>query len=343
MRFEVENGVLEKYTEEDGITEAVIPDGVTSIGNKAFRVCKNLESVRIPKSVTSIGNMAFACCGNLQSVELSEGLTSIEDGVFCYCKNLRNINIPESVTSIGNEAFRNCLSLESITIPDSVTSIGEYAFGSCVSLQSIVILYGVTSIGDNAFCTCLNLQSITIPDSVTSIGESAFWGCRSIRTLNIPDSVVKIGNEAFVNCNLLKSLTIFGYTVDATQCNWEEINPSEILSMLNSKDYFVEMDCPTKYQFVAQVFLKDNQPEAEVFIRRNLSKILRYFIDINDYDTVKGLLDSGKFITRRNIMKFVDYAIVNTQKGGDMQIQIYIADYKNRKFPDTNPLKDLKF
>jgi hypothetical protein len=41
MSFRIENGVLENYTEEDGVTEVVIPDGVTSIGNIAFSCCIN--------------------------------------------------------------------------------------------------------------------------------------------------------------------------------------------------------------------------------------------------------------------------------------------------------------
>ena len=59
MGFEIENGVLKKYTEERGVTEVVIPDGVTSIGNWAFIGCSSLTSVTIPDSVTSIGDSAF--------------------------------------------------------------------------------------------------------------------------------------------------------------------------------------------------------------------------------------------------------------------------------------------
>lgn len=36
MGFEIENGVLEKYIDE-GETEVVIPDEVTSIGDYAFK------------------------------------------------------------------------------------------------------------------------------------------------------------------------------------------------------------------------------------------------------------------------------------------------------------------
>lgn len=56
MAFEIENGVLKKYIEEYGVTEVVIPDTVTSIGDNAFSGCKGLTSVAIPDSVTSIGD-----------------------------------------------------------------------------------------------------------------------------------------------------------------------------------------------------------------------------------------------------------------------------------------------
>ena len=121
------------------------------------------------------------------------------------------------------------------------------------------------------------------------------------------------------------------------------MEPSDVQSMLNDKNYAVKMDHPTKFQFVAQVFLKDRQPEAEAYIKKNISKILPYFIGIDDYATVKGLLEHGKFVTKRNIMKFIDHAIEHTQNGGDMQIQVLLMNYKNDNFPDMDPLKSIKF
>ena len=51
------------------VTNLVIPNGVTSIGNYAFSSCYSITSVTIPDSVTSLGDMAFYNCSSLTSVK----------------------------------------------------------------------------------------------------------------------------------------------------------------------------------------------------------------------------------------------------------------------------------
>ena len=60
MGFQITNyGVLEKYIEEKGVSEVVIPDCVKEIGKRAFKHC-TLKNITIPDSVTSIGKWAFS-------------------------------------------------------------------------------------------------------------------------------------------------------------------------------------------------------------------------------------------------------------------------------------------
>lgn len=123
--------------DKDLIKSVVINDGVTIIGDEAFRDCTGLISATIGDSVTSIGRYAFFNCKSLTSVSIPDSVMSIGKYAFCNCTGLTDITIPNNVTSIDWGAFSGCTSLTSITIPDSVTSIGNSAFYYCTKLTEI--------------------------------------------------------------------------------------------------------------------------------------------------------------------------------------------------------------
>lgn len=160
-------GTQYDYSETDGkititrcyqfVTEIQIPSNingvaVTTIGENAFRNCKNIKSVILPDSIISICRNAFS-----------------------GCNSLTNITIPNSVMSIGEYAFTECSNLNSVILSNKLVSIGGAVFHGCSSLTNIIIPDSVKTIGDRAFAYCNSLIIVTIPDSVTSIGEGAFY------------------------------------------------------------------------------------------------------------------------------------------------------------------------
>ena len=190
--------------------EAVIPNSVTSIGNRAFFGTTSLTSITIPNSVTSIGGFAF------------------------YNTALTSITIPNSVISIGYAAFYNATALTSITIPNSVTSIGDTAFGSATALTSVTFeADGVlASIGNAAFDGATALTSITIPNSVTTIGRSAFYNATALTSITIPNSVTSIGDSAFSGATALNSITFEAGSVLTSIGKYAFRNASALTSII---------------------------------------------------------------------------------------------------------------
>jgi len=137
------------YLNGEEVTNLVLPNNVTSIGDYAFYGCSGLTLVHIPYGVTVIGSYAFSNCG-LTSVQIPNSVTSMGDYVFWDCSNLTEATLPNGITFI-NCSFYNCGSLASVNIPNSVTAIDCKAFYNCKSLTSVIIPNRVTAIGDDAF------------------------------------------------------------------------------------------------------------------------------------------------------------------------------------------------
>ena len=218
----IENGITTigdyafKYC--SGLTSVTIPNSVTSIGGYAFDGCTGLTSITIPNSVTTIGGCAFDGCTGLTSITIPNSVTTIGSSAFCGCTGLTSIEISNSVTSIGIQAFYNCSALTSITIPNSVTTIGSSAFYGCSGLTSIVVDSGNSIYDSSEGCNAIietatntliaGCKNTIIPNSVTTIGDYAFYNCRGLTSIEIPNSVTTIGGCAFYNCTGLTSVTI---------------------------------------------------------------------------------------------------------------------------------------
>lgn len=133
--FVIKKGVLEKYKGPGG--DVVIPEGVTSIGARAFERCNTITSVMVPSGVSRIGVGAFSGCDRLKKVVLHEGIVTIADFAFCFSGRLETVNLPDGVKKIGLDAFAGCSNLAELRIPDSVKEIGACAFSSCRKMKTL--------------------------------------------------------------------------------------------------------------------------------------------------------------------------------------------------------------
>ena len=226
---------------DEQMTNIVIPESVSQIGNNAFYGCIHLRNITIPDMVTSIGYGVFSGCTSLISITIGRSVNSIDKSAFNGCSALSHITFKGNIPSYS---YSNISQLTTIVFDEGVTSIGSVKFYECTSLTSIEVsdnnncyksingnLYSkdgtiliqytaskqdvsfdipdsVISIASYAFYRSTSLQSITIPNSVVSIGGNAFCNCTSLTSIIIGNSISKIESAAFQNCTSLENITI---------------------------------------------------------------------------------------------------------------------------------------
>ncbi|MCM1578261.1 MAG: leucine-rich repeat protein, partial [Ruminococcus sp.] len=141
------NAIITGYTghsEDITIPQKINGLTVVQIGGSAFEGADIFQAV-IPEGVREIGERAFDECGSLTEVILPESTVIIGDRAFISCTNLKSINIPDGVRTVGEWAFMGCSELSGVTLPESLEILGEGAFTGC-GLTDITIPAGVSNV-----------------------------------------------------------------------------------------------------------------------------------------------------------------------------------------------------
>lgn len=107
----------------NGLTE-VTDDYVTEFN------WRDITDVIIPEGVTRIGEYAFENCFNLRNIMISDSVTSIGKDAFYGCRNLMRVMLGNNIKCIEKCAFRNCLKIPKLTFKgktlDEVKAIEGY-------------------------------------------------------------------------------------------------------------------------------------------------------------------------------------------------------------------------
>lgn len=175
----------------EGKASYIIGDGVSVIGERAFRGCSKLNAIEIPYNVKQMMNGAFEECTLLKEIKIPESLTFVADGAFKNCTTLRDVTLSEQTKMVREESFSGCTALENLNIPE-VTEIGTRAFYNCTALKTLVLPKTLKLLRKEAFGGCANLMDIKAEAAVPAQCEGSVFDPRSTYkcALTVPEGKV---------------------------------------------------------------------------------------------------------------------------------------------------------
>ncbi len=182
-----------------GKTAYFVPEGVETIGAKAFKNCK-LTSVALSQTVKILEDSAFYGCASLTSVEGTESSELIALGKQCFynCTRLSKITLPESVINIGAKCFYNCSGLSGIEISPNNKSYREVD-GMLVSMDGERFI--ACAAGDRR-------ETVSLPEGVKSVGEGAFSGNSYLLRIDLPESLETFKLNSLYGCEALTGIVV---------------------------------------------------------------------------------------------------------------------------------------
>ena len=223
-----------------------IPEGVTTIGERAFQDC-NLKELTLPSTVTMIGSSAFDSYNRFQSITCN-ATTPPSLGENAFNHNISTtVKVPLSSIAAYRQAegwkvFTNysggevvadgityridengaMVAVAEATLTEAnilstvefegnqypVIKINSYVFSDKTNLTAVTLSEGLVEIGAFAFLGCQNLESVVLPESLTTFGRGAFKDCRLLKAIKIPSGITTIPDFCFENCSSLESVTI---------------------------------------------------------------------------------------------------------------------------------------
>lgn len=208
----------------DQITEVHIAEGVTAIGNSAFRGMTALKKANIPASIRDLGDYIFRYDEALEEVIWAEGFEAAETtdvdsnqnanqnvytgkylptSMFDYCYELGKGKeltewLPKSFEGIGCAAVRGTQFTVDFDHWSNLKYIGAYAFSEMPNLESFTltnnIQIGMRKNASNAFQGS-GLKELIV--NTEEVPKNFASGCTKLNTLVLGSGVEEVPDSAF--------------------------------------------------------------------------------------------------------------------------------------------------
>ena len=283
------------------LEKAVLPEGLLSIGEQAFRYCSGLKEIHLPSTLEEIDVNAFSNCYDLNTVVsyMSEPC-AINRNVFTVWKWYDDDTSVEEFTSatlyvpIGTKPnYESAIvwneftkiyqgelketTIEGITysyatgedVASIVRSDAEILRNKDVGIPSSIEIggmsYMVKSIANSAFKGC-PMKSLTLESGIEEIGRAAFWNAYQLKIVVLPEGLLSIGEQAFQYCYGLQEVHLPSTLVEIGDYAFGTCID------LNAVVSFMSKPCPVNRNvFVCEWYSGDDESWHKEFTSATLS------------------------------------------------------------------------
>ncbi len=226
--------------EGKSVSDIVIPDSVTYVGNDAFYNTEWLNNQ--PDGPVYAGKSLYTYKGSMPvnyTLEIKEETTCIVNFALADQSNLIGVSIPSSVHTISSYAFRNDTNLASVLLPDNLLHLGYMAFDKCTALSELVIPNKLKLL-PNISLNTINVKLSFADDSQIEIISSNALRSFKNQVIELPSSI-----KQFEYCSLVaeKTLTIIipnGTNLtrfDKQSTGYKNDSPATIIFMGTENNY----------------------------------------------------------------------------------------------------------
>lgn len=201
------------------LTNVVIGEGITKLGDRLFINAKNLTDVTFPSTLTEIAQKTFMNCTSLVALDMSAAPLEILGGnMFNGCSKLESVTFPNTLAALGSSSFAKT-NLAEITYKGTIDQYKALAdSGRADDLKNDTILvhctdgnyiYGKNVIGELTYTVINGVMTLSGTGAVPA-GASWVREAYGVHTLVLRSGVTEVGENAFRDFDSLKEVYYVG-------------------------------------------------------------------------------------------------------------------------------------
>jgi len=199
LSFKVDTIGAEAFGDNKNLVSVVLPETITFIGDKAFKVpsSSKWKEIRInAMDPPQLGKDVFAGILSSSAIVMVPkgrvGSYKVSNGWKQYAERIMD-EYPRDFSEGGINYSILDFDAKTVEVGQNTNIRGDIVIQSTVKHDGIT--YNVIGIGNSAFKSNHNITSIKLPSTIKTIGDGAFMTLEI--TITLPESLEKIGASAF--------------------------------------------------------------------------------------------------------------------------------------------------